>query len=1164
MELQKIYQSDINRKINGVIKVQQDEESAIEAELREYIITRELRRHFTTFLDQYAESLEEPTDQIGVWISGFFGSGKSHFLKMLSYLLSNGVVAGKHAADYFEDKFDDPMMFEKLKKCVRVSTETILFNIDSKSPIVKDKTAILRVFAKVFYEHLGFYGNDLKVAKLEQFIEKSGKTAAFQTHFQRIHGRSWAEAREAFTFIEEDVVTALTAAAVTSETVARNWFNGEKEINLSIEQLVKEIKAYIDSKGKTFRLLFLVDEVGQYIGSDSDFMLNLQTLVEEIGAQCTGRVWVMVTSQEAIDDITQINGNDFSKIQGRFNIRLSLSSSSVDEVIKRRILAKNADGTKLLQNSYEKNQMILRNLFSFRAAVMDCKGYADERDFVETYPFVPYQFQLMQQVLAEIRKHGNAGKHLSGGERSMLSGFQEAAQKIQHKDEYALVPFSLFYDTVQTFLGNSIRSVIDRCQAATDNHDGIERFDVEVLKLLYLIRYVDDIKANVDNITILMADDIRTDKVSKRLEIQCSLDRLVQQNYVSRNGETYTFLTNDEQDIAREIARMPVDSAMVTQEISNIIFHELYPSKKIQYGKYDFPYDRILDETVFGRLTGAVRLHFITTASEDYCADDNRYLMKSGHDNEAIIVLSAQQAYFAEIEYALKIERYAKSKNQAQMPDTMQAMIRKRIEEATDRKHAGKSMIAAAIKESRIYAAGEKLEIKRSGVKERIANALTALIEKVYDKLGYIRQYCDSDTEILDLLSRNKQQMMLLETDSPNADAVKEVFRYLQVQREKGLSTSMGDIQKRFSMIPYGWLEIDIAAVIAELVATEKITVSYCDSMIQPSDPKMPEYLRKKMEIDKTIIRLREKLNPTLVKNAQVFLSQYFNVSIAEIPNVDQEDTLIRYVIERLEAQKAYCSKMLAEEYSKGCYPGKEVTENGERLCIDLLKQKKDHTALLRTMVEMQNDFLDHSEDMAEVESFFRQQRVQFDKAVTLLRRLAEEQPYLGTDDTANQSLARIREILAMRRPYRAISELPEHIQQVESVHIALLMEKRAEVAAAIQTVMGEIHQAANPDQQSLVRGADEALMQIQAAAERTELLTTLDAMRIQIYNIRQQYLKQLLVTATPAVKTRTMERSTICPVTKLKNEEDVDRYIAEIKMQLMAALDGNDILQVI
>lgn len=684
MQLRDIYKSDINRDINGVIKVAQEDEYSIIQELSEYIITKELRRHFNTFLNHYERSLEQPTDKIGVWISGFFGSGKSHFLKILSYLLSNKIVGGKKAVQYFSDKFDDPMMYAQLENCVKVPTETILFNIDSKSPLTKDKTAILRIFAKVFYEHQGFYGNDLKVAKLEQFIKKSGKSEQFRECFERINGGLWEDSRDSFAFFEDDIVEAMSESLGMSETSARNWFNGEEEIELSIEQLVNEIKEYVEGKGKNNRLLFMIDEVGQYIGSDSDLMLNLQTIVEEIGTKCSGRVWVMVTSQEAIDSITKISGDDFSKIQGRFNTRLSLSSSSVDEVIKKRILAKTEVAEQLLKQQYDKNNQVLKNLFTFSHAILDLKGYSGEGEFVETYPFVPYQFRLMQNVLAEIRKHGNSGKHLSGGERSMLSGFQEAAQAIQDRDEYALVPFYLFYDTVHTFLESSIRRVIDRCQNAADNHNGIEQYDVNILKLLYLVRYVDDIKANVDNISILMAEDIRTDKISTRLEIQQSLDRLVSQNYVSRAGDTYTFLTDDEQDIARDIHNTPVDSAIITKAISDIIFGKLFVCKKFRYGKYDFPYNERIDEMVIGQMNSSISLHFITVASEIYTPDsDSIFRMKSSTDNEVIIVLAESQPYFKELEDAMKIRRYVKSKNVAQLPEMIQNIIRARQNQAS-------------------------------------------------------------------------------------------------------------------------------------------------------------------------------------------------------------------------------------------------------------------------------------------------------------------------------------------------------------------------------------------------------------------------------------------------------------------------------------------------
>ena len=156
-------------------------------------------------------------------------------------------------------------------------------------------------------------------------------------------------------------------------------------------------------------------------------------------------MWVIVTSQEDIDSITHVKGNDFSKIQGRFNTRLSLSSASVDEVIKRRILAKNEAAQALLRMKYQQNVSVMRNLFTFaQGTIADLKGYSSEEEFVESYPFVPYQFKLLQAVLTQLRRHGSSGKHFSGSERNMLSAFQEAAQGIKAQDENAFVPLLQF------------------------------------------------------------------------------------------------------------------------------------------------------------------------------------------------------------------------------------------------------------------------------------------------------------------------------------------------------------------------------------------------------------------------------------------------------------------------------------------------------------------------------------------------------------------------------------------------------------------------------------------------------------------------------------------------------------------------------------------------
>lgn len=1166
MQLQYIYRADINRDINGVIKVAQNDERSIEQELREYIITRELRRHFNTFLNNYEKSLTSPTDKIGVWISGFFGSGKSHFLKILSYLLSNDTVAGKKAVDYFADKFDDPMMFAQLERCAGVPTDTILFNIDSKSPINKDKTAILRVFAKVFYEYRGFYGDDLKVAKLEQFIEKSGKMDAFKAKFEEIHGDSWEASRDAFSFFEDDVVDALIEVLGMSETAARNWFNGTETADMSIEQLVREIKDYIDSKGKNFRLLFMIDEVGQYIGSDGSLMLNLQTIVEEIGSRCGGRVWVMVTSQEAIDSITKISGDDFSKIQGRFNTRLSLSSSSVDEVIKKRILAKTDNAANMLALSYSRNSAVLKNLFTFNDAVLDLKGYAGENDFIETYPFVPYQFRLMQNVLAQIRKHGNSGKHLSGGERSMLSGFQEAAQAIEDKDENALVPFCLFYNTVHTFLESAIRRVIDRCQTAADNHDGIEQYDVSVLKLLYLIRYVDDIKANVDNITTLMVDDIRADKITMRKQIQECLDRLVRENYIARNGDTYTFLTDDEQDIERDIRNTPVDSAAIVQSIATIVFGDLYVSKKFKYGKYDFAYDQLIDDTAIGQLTGSIRLRILTVASDLYTAPDQMLLMKSNVDNEVILVLSDKYPYFDDLESAAKIRKYAKSRNVAQLPEAIQHIIRSKQQQASAYEKTAKEHIAAAILEAKVYVAGEVSSFRSATVRDKIESALTSLVESVYSKLGYIRRNFDSDSELLAILNSQAKQLTIgggVAIDNP--EAVAEIEQFLELQKMKMLPTSMGDIHRRFSAIPYGWREIDIAAAIVSLMSVQKVTIQYGGSTIQPNDSHILEYLRRRNG-DKTTVAQRTEMDPALLKKAREFLKEFFNTM--DLPS--DEDTLIVYVISSFTSERDKLQSLLDNQYASRAYPDKTVVERGVKLCNELLYQKKDNTALLKKLIAMQDDFLDHNEDMADVLAFFKNQKNIFDSAAALIAKLSAEQEYLQAEREATNALAQIRAILNQAKPYKRIAELPNLIHTVQSTYSQLLEVKKQDVYAEIQAAMGEIHQTAEDSsldidkKRDTVKKADDVLGAKKKAASEATTLIQLDAMRIQIANIRQQYIKALVVVPDPVVDTVTANRGSICYTIKLENEADIDQYVADIKEKLMEMLNGHDVLHII
>ena len=1177
MKIQNMFEKDIDRDINGVVKVSQDDEQSLKQELSEYIITKELKKHFYTFFDNYLEAISRPTDKIGVWISGFFGSGKSHFLKMLSYLLTNKEVAGKHAVEYFADKFDDPMMYANIQKCASIPTESILFDILKQSPINKDQTAILRVFAKMFYRHLGYYGDDLKVAKLERFIDKKGKTDEFRKTFEETNGAAWVDSRDTFAFFEDDIVEVLQKTLGMSEESARNWFNGEETNELSVEQLVSDIADYVNSKPGDFRLLFMVDEMGFYIGDDSGLMGNLQALVEEIGTKCRGKVWVMVTSQEAIDSVVKITGNDFSKIQGRFNTRLSLSSSSVDEVIKERVLRKTPDADKLLRMEYEKESSGLKSLFAFDNPIKDIKGFSDAAEFSSTFPFVPYQFKVIQNVLAEIRKHGNSGKHLSGGERSMLSGFQEAAQQIEDRDENSLVPFWRFYDTVHTFLESAIRRVIDRCQNAADSKYGLEQSDVSVLKLLYLVRYVNDVRANIENISILMIDDIHADKITLRAEVSASLERLMAQNYISRSGDTYSFLTDEEQDIATDIKNTQVDSSQVVQSISQTIFGEIYPSKKFKYGRYDFSYDQFADETQSGASTGGMRLRIVTVAGDLYNRGDRQLILSSQVNKEAIVVLSVDTQYYNELERAMKIRKFSKQRNVSQLPASVQRIIRERNDEAHSLENHARAQIEKAIAEGKFYVHGEVLEMRSGTAKSKLDEAMKYLVESVYSKLNMVNQFADSDADILTILNCAPEQAGISGSGANNEDALNEISQWLELRANNNIRVTMGDVQRKYQGIPFGWREIDIAAMIAKLVVRQRIQITYGGAVIGKDERRLVDLLRKKTEIDKVTVARRIAPSEELMRKSIDFLRDYLGAM--DIPN--DEDGLRQFVIYTFEKKRDHYKELLSF-YEKGNYPEKSTVTTALGLIDDILGQMKDNVALFTRMVKSQDELLDSKDDMENVEMFFKGQRPVFDEAVKCLDRIKKEHDYFMSDAGTQEIIRTIGEIIAMPKPYKRIGELPELVQKLKREYSKLLDLKRGEVAEIIRQCMEDVHQLSSEARGAgeLLKRADDYFVEKRDAAKESQSLTELDAMIPQTLNHKNQICQQLEALAVPEApavtdpiitpsqpvripKITTLRRYDLCPAKRLQTKEDIDKYVESIREKLYSKLDGCDGVQI-
>ena len=1052
-----MFLKDIERDIRGVIKVAQTNEKDIYQELDEYVVTQELHKHFSKFYDNYQKGINGKTDKMGVWISGFFGSGKSHFLKILAYLLENQSVKGKQPIDFFENKVQDTLVYSNMKRTADVDTEVILFNIDSKSSLgsKSKEDAILRVFMKVFYEHRGYYGDIPGVAEMEKYLDKRGFYETFKQEFYTLAGEMWEERRNSFYFDADYIIGALTKATDMSEETARDWFNeGVNNFEISIEKFSRDVKEYIDEKGPKFHLVFLVDEIGQYIGDSRDLMLNLQTLTEDLGTHAQGKVWIMVTSQESIDSIVKVKGDDFSRIQGRFDTRLSLSSISVDEVIKKRILEKHKHVNDKLKVLYPEKSAILKNLISFTGSTADLRGYNNEQEFAEVYPFVPYQFKLLQNVFEQVRKHGSSGKHLSEGERSMLSAFKEAGLRYKDEEEGSLIPFYAFYDTIKEFLNPSISRVIE---GATENSVlKDDQFNQDLLKVLFMIKYIKELPANIDNIATLMVKHIDEDKLQLKEKIKVSLRKLIGQTLIQKNGEHYLFLTDDEQDINREIKQMNIDEDIIKRELANYIFQDLYEDKRFTYNKfYSFSFNQKMDEKNYGAQTSSIGLNILSPLSDNYQKSDQEMMMMTSDSSEMVIKLGGSEAYVEEIEEALKIEEFRKKKNITQLPENIQNILNNKQAEVRERRRRVRELLEDAIKNGSFFVNGDKMDSKGSSVKEKINFAFKQLIDNVYFKLGYIKEHIENERQLIVILASTNDQLSLDDSivTKPNELAKREVYEFIDMQDQAQKQNRVKLVYDRFQDKPFGWKQLDIAGLLAELLKEQRIRIRYNAEYLEPEvdTNKLITVFGKSGESDKALLFRRMKVDGALIQTAKRVCREVFNTTDL----ADDEDGLVKDI-------RALISKQIDEinsykvRYEGRKYPGMSLLDKGLEYFTQF-NQKVDNATFFNKLTEHEEDLIDWEEDIVYVKSFFdTNQKEIFDQGLAGLNKYEENKAYLS-EDTVTEAMTSLEDIIKNPIPYRKIKEIPELVYKLEKQMTSLLSEKKNNVQEKLKEDYDEL-----------------------------------------------------------------------------------------------------------
>ncbi len=870
MKLDQIFAKDIQRPIEGVIKA--DDAAHLGTEVDEYVLTNEAAKGLEILLEEYTSY----TNSNGVWISGFFGSGKSHMLKMLAHLL--GDVEGQdyprqNVSDSFRAKTLDAFLPGLLNKADHLPGKSLLFNIDQKATLIsKDQTdALLKVFVKVFDESRGYYGNQGHVARFERDLDNRGQYEAFQESFERIAGVSWTQGREQSALEGPSIDRAFAEVnGGTADGIIRQY---SASYSVSIEDFADEVKAWLDSQGDpTFRLNFFVDEVGQFIGSDTKLMLNLQTIAESLNTKCAGRSWVFVTSQEdmekVIGDRTRQQGNDFSKIQARFKTRLKLTSADVEEVIRKRLLDKNDAGVSALGTIYADEHANFKTLFDFVDGAKSYRNYADEAHFVGTYPFVSYQFPLFQAAIEGISDHNVfEGRNSSVGERSMLGVVQQVAKDIGNVEVGQLATFDSMFAGIRASLKSAAQRSIDVAERNLDNP-----LAIRLLKALFLVKYVESFQATARNLTVLVYDRFGLNLPALSAQVKEALTVLETQTYIQRSGNTYEYLTNEEQVIEEEIKNVDIDASEVGGRLFKILSGDVIKTNKIRYAKngQDFPFGFKLDDQAHGQQR-ELAVHFI---SPEYPYSPEEIRMHSAGKDELRVVLEPDARVLADLRLLIKTEKYIKRKQGTSNSAIEGQILQTKGAQNIDREKELIQRVKTSVGKSALIINAADITSSSQDALVRVTDGFQDLVSRTYTQLKLLGGTTYSEQQVAGAANPDAG-LFDAETGSKLIAPSEEVLSFVLRKETVGEQVTVKTIVDSFTAKPYGWDLASIEVLIAFLIGTSKVTLTVDGNVLKRSE--VATVLRNTQKHAHTVMAAQKTFDERKVAAFRKFCTDFFD-----------------------------------------------------------------------------------------------------------------------------------------------------------------------------------------------------------------------------------------------------------------------------------------------
>lgn len=873
MKIKDLFQKDIYRKIEEVIKVDQADQETVRSELEEYIVTDSIKGHFRQVLDAYQSARTAPTEGIGIWVSGFFGSGKSSFAKILGYILANREILGKKAADIFSSQIDDTRVVNLLKVInTTLPTHAVIFDVSMDRGIRTANERITEVMYKALLRELN-YAEDFDLADLEIGLEGDGLLDEFENRFEARFKQSWRKRRKIGRSLNEGSATLHDMdpktypqpdSWVRSLGVREENGNVKGRADISANRLAEVSFELMARRQAGKALIFIIDEVGQYVSRSVDKMLDLQAIVQAFGKEGKNRVkakkapapaWICVTSQEKLNEVVDALDSkkiELARLQDRFPLRIDLAPADIMEITTKRVLQKKPDVRKVLTDLYRKNEGRLSSCTKFERTSRAVSLAEDS--FIDIYPYLSYQIDLCIDIMSGIRLQPGAQRHIGGSNRTIIKQAQEMliSEKINLGSEAvgSLVTLDKVYDLVDGNLSTERRKdIADISRTFTQ-----KPFFTKVAKAICLLEFVRDLPRTPQNIAAVLYDQVDGQALTET--VQEALDALEKAQFVRQTQEGYKLQTAQEKNwetSRRSIAAKPADRNRIKKDILKEIFSDhrmnTYRYKNLRNFRVGIQVDgeKIMDEGDF-----QINLMVADDPSDykDYTRQARDLSRSETGKNQLFWVVPLSEDIHDVVEELHRsremISSHERIAAQGKLPpDESHCLNDEKIREDRIRRDL-KAKLSGVLKISTAYFRGIEKDVAVLG--KELPDMARALFDfatpDLYPKLEMgARNLSGKETEQV-LTAANLAGLPPVFYDGPDglgliikqgakfvpngsAGIAKEIYEYLLSKFKYGEKVTGKGIEEHFGGIDYGWERDMIRLVLAVLLRAGLIEVTH-------------------------------------------------------------------------------------------------------------------------------------------------------------------------------------------------------------------------------------------------------------------------------------------------------------------------------------------------